>query len=743
MERKPTQPIWLFLGVLLLAAACFAQSLPECEPGPEVHKALDKLPKYRGDPTKTDWQVYQERVASLHALLLQYPNDLFVHRKYIESTSDMRKIDRASSDETGKASAGYSALHARNPEDPQFDYLYGLTLLRHDTPQAIKLFNAALQQNPRFVWPHLALVNAYRSPAFADPDEAVAHEIAFLDACPATLEGYESLGSIKDKNVMATYAAKLRLQLQNQTDSQWLGAYQTLWSIEFKAHPGSEHPALRKQVGDDLARLRRLNLVNSREWYEALSEGYLLVGDQKQAIAINEQRDQHFPKADDLPDRAKWLRDHPMPGPDTSPAARQAFARDLLAQTGHWVTERPKEVLGNFFIMMDGLEAIDSIDDVPAADVERAVDQMLEFAGENGGGSPWLDDYSYAADVLTKRQIAPEKVIEFAERGLAISDLETKQPISDLFGKEGLEREKFSKGFLHLRMMKYEIGAYLQLKQVEKAESLLTQLDLWLQDFKLLVGADSNQNQLYSGWLSDYWTLRARGAELRDRKLDAMSFYENALLTRLDAQIKPPAPVDDLVRDAHRLWTNLNGTEDGWQLWYGRPANDLASKVALTWQKVDEPLPPLELTDLNDQPWSLASLKGKVTFITFWATWCGPCREELSRLQKLADQYKNRSDFQFITFNLDENPGQIQPFLKEHELSLVVIPLSSVLATTLITGGIPQNWIVDQQNVVRMKSIGYEKSQQWATEVQNAIEQVKANGKSQINTTAASGGSPQ
>jgi thiol-disulfide isomerase/thioredoxin len=174
----------------------------------------------------------------------------------------------------------------------------------------------------------------------------------------------------------------------------------------------------------------------------------------------------------------------------------------------------------------------------------------------------------------------------------------------------------------------------------------------------------------------------------------------------------------------------LDGTEGGRQLWYGRRANDLANQVTLTWQKAKQPLPAFELADLSDRPWNLASLKGKVTFINFWASWCGPCREELPHLQKLIDHYKDRSDAQFITLNMDENPGLIQPFLKEHELSIVVIPASNYVTETLKVHGIPQNWIVDEHAVVRLKSVGYGPAEQWVTGMENAIDEVKpaANG---------------
>jgi len=44
---------------------------------------------------------------------------------------------------------------------------------------------------------------------------------------------------------------------------------------------------------------------------------------------------------------------------------------------------------------------------------------------------------------------------------------------------------------------------------------------------------------------------------------------------------------------------------------------------------------------------------------------------------------------------MDENPGVIEPFLKEHQLAVTVIPAYSYVTETLKVNGIPQNWIVD------------------------------------------------
>lgn len=102
------------------------------------------------------------------------------------------------------------------------------------------------------------------------------------------------------------------------------------------------------------------------------------------------------------------------------------------------------------------------------------------------------------------------------------------------------------------------------------------------------------------------------------------------------------------------------------------------------------------------------------------------CSEEFPRLQKLIDEYKDRPDVQFISFNLDANPGLVEPFVKEHALGFVVIPAYSYVADKLNGSvGVPSNWVVDGNGVVRLKGQGYDISGKWETGMKDAIEKVK------------------
>jgi hypothetical protein len=114
----------------------------------------------------------------------------------------------------------------------------------------------------------------------------------------------------------------------------------------------------------------------------------------------------------------------------------------------------------------------------------------------------------------------------------------------------------------------------------------------------------------------------ARLAELQNRNVDGMAYYQSALLARLDSGQVPPAGEKDELQDgARKLWASLGGTDEGWKMWYTRRADALSSQSHLTWETANDPLPPFELTDLKGKTWQLADLRGKVIFLNFWASW--------------------------------------------------------------------------------------------------------------------------
>ncbi len=84
-------------------------------------------------------------------------------------------------------------------------------------------------------------------------------------------------------------------------------------------------------------------------------------------------------------------------------------------------------------------------------------------------------------------------------------------------------------------------------------------------------------------------------------------------------------------------------------------------------------VPDVTLKDLRGQRHKLSALRGNIVVLSFWATWCGPCQEELPRLSQLSAQYSG-SPVRFIAVSIDaaKDSAKIEPLLAKEGVHLEV-----------------------------------------------------------------------
>jgi thiol-disulfide isomerase/thioredoxin len=81
--------------------------------------------------------------------------------------------------------------------------------------------------------------------------------------------------------------------------------------------------------------------------------------------------------------------------------------------------------------------------------------------------------------------------------------------------------------------------------------------------------------------------------------------------------------------------------------------------------------PPLALPDLDARPRDLAEWDGKLVLLNFWASWCGPCREEMPLLDRIQQRHADRG-LQVIGVAIDDR-ASVQGFLAEHPVAYPIL----------------------------------------------------------------------
>jgi cytochrome c biogenesis protein CcmG, thiol:disulfide interchange protein DsbE len=108
-----------------------------------------------------------------------------------------------------------------------------------------------------------------------------------------------------------------------------------------------------------------------------------------------------------------------------------------------------------------------------------------------------------------------------------------------------------------------------------------------------------------------------------------------------------------------RLWTSMAAVAAS--LWMAAPAWSI---------EVGAPAPPIELPGLAS-PVSLAAMKGKLVYVDFWASWCGPCRKSFPWLNEMQAKYGARG-LQVVGVNLDKKRSEADKFLAEVPASFTI-----------------------------------------------------------------------
>jgi peroxiredoxin len=126
---------------------------------------------------------------------------------------------------------------------------------------------------------------------------------------------------------------------------------------------------------------------------------------------------------------------------------------------------------------------------------------------------------------------------------------------------------------------------------------------------------------------------------------------------------------------------------------------------------VSQAAPDFSAQGLDGQPVSLADFRGKKNVVvSFWASWCGPCRMEMPALVKFyKDHHTADSDFEFLAVSIDDDTKAASDFATAQQLNFpVVLDPRQKVADAYEVDGIPTMFVIDKEGKIKYGHAGYD-----------------------------------
>lgn len=121
----------------------------------------------------------------------------------------------------------------------------------------------------------------------------------------------------------------------------------------------------------------------------------------------------------------------------------------------------------------------------------------------------------------------------------------------------------------------------------------------------------------------------------------------------------------------------------------------------------DYPLPFMTLIDKDGKTFTTKELEGNVLFINFWATWCGPCKQEMPTIQELKDYVGEGADIKFLMIDVDKKMEQSIRYMDSNGFDFEVLMLEGNIPTEIFNGALPTTVIVNKKGNVEGVVEGY------------------------------------